>query len=267
MYYQRGLDFRGDLTLSERLTRSEAQQLFSYFGRKALYIRNVYDFDCREETEFWYVVRDRALEIEEYATRKDRQQVRRSLRAYEFRRIDVDEMRRVGYRVFYENWLRFPEDKRPPLDTEAQFQQFLDEQAARGVEFWGGYSRETGEMAMWESVYVVRLMAVEERERLSYRYKNHYPTSGLNHVLANYYIRERGMRYVVGGARSVTEHSNVQHFLIDKMLFRKAYCRLQLVCRFPYNLVIAVFYPFRYFLPRRSKLGLLLALKSFTQGK
>lgn len=221
MRYREGLDFRGDLLNALRLTLHEVHSLFKSFGRKAFYIRNVYDFDCAERTEFWYVVRDRALAIEEYATRKDRQQVRRSLRAYEFRRVDLIEMLRVGYRVSLEHWQRLPRNRRFVHATEADFTDFLHAQNARGVEFWVGYSTETGEAAMWESVYIVGCMAVEEQERLSYRYKQYYPTYGLNHVIANYYLKDRGLRYVVAGARTVTEHSNVQEFLLKKWDFER----------------------------------------------
>lgn len=266
MRYREGLDFRGDLLNALRLTLHEVHSLFKSFGRKAFYIRNVYDFDCAERTEFWYVVRDRALAIEEYATRKDRQQVRRSLRAYEFRRVDLIEMLRVGYRVSLEHWQRLPRNRRFVHATEADFTDFLHAQNARGVEFWVGYSTETGEAAMWESVYIVGCMAVEEQERLSYRYKQYYPTYGLNHVIANYYLKDRGLRYVVAGARTVTEHSNVQEFLLKKMGFRKAYCKLKVWFRFPVNLIVPCAYPFRKLLPRGSNLRSLLMLVQFAKG-
>lgn len=265
MLYKRGLDYRGDLLGARRIDSREATALYRAFGGRAFYIRNVYDFDCEEATGFWYVVRDRAMEIDDYGSKKDRQQIRRSLKAYEFKRVDLEEMRRVGYRVFCENWQRFPEGNRPALISEEEFSSYLEEQIARGIEFWAGYSRESGEAAMWESVYVTGGMAVEEVEKLSCRYKQHYPTYGLNHVVANYYLQERGLRYVVAGARTATERSNVQHFLLSKMGFRKAYCRLRVRFRFPFNVAMCCLYPFRGLLPRRCGLGSLLKLMEYAK--
>ena len=81
MLYREGLDFRGDLLNASHLTLHEVRGLFKSFGGRAFYIRNVYDFDCAERTGFWYVVRDRVMGVDEYPKRKDRQQIRRSLRA------------------------------------------------------------------------------------------------------------------------------------------------------------------------------------------
>ena len=261
----RGLDFRGDLFEVKRLTAEEVGSLFKSHGRNLVYIRNIYDFDCAEKTAFWYVVRDKAIEIDDYPSKKDRQQIRRSLKAYDIKKVDIKEMGRVGYQVFYENWLRFPEDHRPKLESKEAFESYLQVQVARGVEFWVGYSAETGEAAMWEAVYVTGNMAVEERERLSYRYKQHYPTYGLNHVIANYYLQARGVRYVVAGARTATEHSNVQEFLLKKMGFRKAYCKLKVWFRFPFNLIVPCAYPFRKLLPRGSNLRSLLMLVQYSK--
>lgn len=265
LLYARGLDFRGDLLDAKRLTAGEVDLLYRSHGGEVAYIRNVYDFDCAEKTAFWYVVRDRAMEIDAYPSKKDRQQIRRSLKAYDIKRVDIEEMGRVGYQVFYENWLRFPEHHRPKLASKEEFESYLQVQVARGVEFWVGYSTETGDAAMWETVYVTGSMAVEERERLSYRYKQHYPTYGLNHEIANYYLKKRGLRYVVAGARTATEHSNVQDFLLKKMGFRKAYCKLKVWFRFPFNLIVPCAYPFRKLLPRGSIIRSLLMLVQYSK--
>lgn len=265
LLYARGLDFRGDLLDAKRLTAGEVDLLYRAHGGEVAYIRNVYDFDCAENTAFWYVVRDKAMEIDDYPSKKDRQQIRRSLKAYDIKKVDIEEMGRVGYQVFYENWLRFPERHRPKLESKEAFESYLHVQEARGVEFWVGYSTETGEAVMWETVYVTGSMAVEERERLSYRYKQHYPTYGLNHVIANYYLQERGLRYVVAGVRTATEHSNVQDFLLKKMGFRKAYCKLKVWLRFPFNLIVPCAYPFRKLLPRGSNLRSLLMLVQYSK--
>ena len=263
LYYQRGLDARGDLTKSRKLGRNELKVLFRRYGRKLLYIRNVYNFDCQKETSFWYVVRDVALSPNEYRTSKLRGQIKKSLTEYDSRRVGIDEMRRGGDGVFYENWLRFPEKSRPNLESREEFERSLAVQEARGAEFWIGYSVETGEAATWASVYVVDNMVYGERVRLSYKYVKNYATYGLYHVLTSYYLGERGLCYYIAGARTATSHSHVQDFLIEKMQFRKAYAGLQVPIRFPYSLVVSLLLPFRNAFSSTSKIGALLRLKSY----
>lgn len=79
-----GLDYRGDLFEARLLAAKAAVALCRGYGWGALYVRNVYDFDCGEGTSFCYVVRDWAMEIGVYPSKKDRQQIRRSLKAREF---------------------------------------------------------------------------------------------------------------------------------------------------------------------------------------
>jgi hypothetical protein len=54
--------------------------------------------------------------------------------------------------------------------------------------------------------------------------------------------------YVNDGARSITNHSNIQPFLIDKFNFRKAYCRLNIYYKCWLGITIKILYPFRKFI-------------------
>ena len=64
-----------------------------------------------------------------------------------------------------------------------------------------------------------------------------------------YYLEELGMKYVSDGARSITEHSNIQSFLVDKFHFRKAYCRLQVEYRWWVGVFVNLLFPFRKLIP------------------
>lgn len=53
-------------------------------------MRNAYDFDCHEATSFWYVIKDSFGGMEELSS-KMRNQVRKSLKTYDVRRISREE--------------------------------------------------------------------------------------------------------------------------------------------------------------------------------
>lgn len=261
---QYGLIYWGDPTQSRKLSRDEVRSLFKQTGFEALYVRNIFGFESSQATQYWLVLRDRVFSYEDYPS-KVRLKVRRSVRAYLFKRVGMSEMREVGYRVYKENWKRLPKGKHPRLQNEQGFQVYLNKQEARNAEFWIGYSRETGEAAMWSSVYLAGESAIEETVMLSFSYKSHYPTYGLYHVMANYYIQDRGMRYFVAGGRSATEHSNVQPFLLSTMGFRRAFCKLQFKVRFPFNVFVMCCYPFRRLLPKNSGLQAVLRLYKWAE--
>lgn len=263
IYLQRGVDYRGDLAKAKRLSENEVKDIFKRYGRKVLYVRNPYDFDCGERTSYWYIIGDQALEIEDYRSAKIRNKIRKSLKSYNFKKVDAAVMMRIGYRVYCENWQRFPSTNRPKLMSEEEFKAYLQEAEKRGVQFWVGYSTETGEAAMWETVYVVGDFVYGEEISLSKQYTQHYPTYGLHHELLQFYLKEQGLKCYLSGARSSTQHSNIQEFLVENLEFRKAYCRLQVSIRFPYNVIVAVLLPFQRLVPRTSKLRAMLRLKSY----
>lgn len=262
IYHQRGVRYCGDLAKAKRLSAAEVKAIFKWYGRKAFYLRNPYDFDCKKETDYWYIVGDHALEIENYRSAKVRTKIRKSLKTYDFRIVDMAEMERHGYKVFCENWQRFPRTNRPKLMHEDEFKKYLLKAESRGVEFWMGYSTETGEAAMWATLYEVGGFVYGEEICLSRQYTQHYPTYGLHHELLRFYLKEKGLKCYLSGARSATQHSNIQEFLIENLEFRKAYCRLQVPIRFPYNVIVAVLLPFQKLVPRTSRLRALLRLKS-----
>ena len=68
-----------------QLSRTECKALLKKGG---WLVRNTYDFDCGEETGFWYVVKDSFRGMEELSS-KMRNQLRRSLANYAFRRMVI----------------------------------------------------------------------------------------------------------------------------------------------------------------------------------
>lgn len=81
-----------------------------------------------------------------------------------------------------------------------------------------------------------------------------------------YYLNERGVKYVCDGARSITEHSNIQPFLIDKFHFRKAYCQLEIVYKWYVGIIVVMLYPFRKLI-KHPGVTALLNLEAMARGE
>ncbi len=47
------------------------------------------------------------------------------------------------------------------------------------------------------------------------------------------------------GARSITEHSHIQDFLMQNLNFRKAYCQLEVHYKWWMKIAVKMMYPFR----------------------
>ena len=78
-----------------------------------------------------------------------------------------------------------------------------------------------------------------------YKHNNTYPYYGLFYKMNEYYLGEKKYRYVADGARSITEHSHIQDFLIQNFKFRKAYCQLAVYYKWWMKIAVNMLYPFR----------------------
>ena len=83
--YQHGAIYRGAPHTERELTERERRDIMR--RHHAWFVRNVYDFDCKEATSFWFIIQDKPLAIEDLPS-KCRNQVRRALKTLEIRKID-----------------------------------------------------------------------------------------------------------------------------------------------------------------------------------
>ena len=81
-----------------------------------------------------------------------------------------------------------------------------------------------------------------------------------------YYLGEKKYRYVADGARSITEHSHIQDFLIQNFNFRKAYCQLEVHYCWWMKLAVKMLYPFRKIIPLQ-RVKAILNMEAMQRGE
>lgn len=96
-------------------------------------VRNSYDFDCPDETEFWHVIKDSFGGMEELSS-KMRNQVRKSMRECDFRIISYHEVSEKGYSVFRASVEGYK--IKPYIPSEEAFRQGTIN-AGNQREYWG----------------------------------------------------------------------------------------------------------------------------------
>lgn len=82
----------------EKLDSTSISELLSNGG---IMVRNTYDFDCEKETSFWYVIKDKFGGMEELSSKK-RNQVKKSLKTYNVRKVSAEEILSVGLPIYQE---------------------------------------------------------------------------------------------------------------------------------------------------------------------
>jgi hypothetical protein len=206
------------------------------------FLRYSYDFDVKEPTEWWCIVKDKEEDLSDY-NQKIRYQIRRGLKKFEYRRVDPALIRANAYPV-YDLCMR--EIEKTPLGEEAYQRQLAYEvETGIPVEYIGifqegaliGYSKNFASdkegRVFCESYYIPR-----EYYRQSVIY-------GLISWENRFYINERGYEYTMFGTKTLLHPSNIDQFLLGRMELRKAYCKMYVVYDFRTRFLLGVLYPIR----------------------
>ena len=209
---------------------------------------NTFDFDTNVELPYYYVIKDSFGGIEELST-KVRNQIRKSFKTYDIKRISSDEMLRVRYPVFLAALKSYK--VKAKIISELDFVDSIKKGSLKGnIDYWAVYDKKTGQVVAVAINTLHGDCCEYNTMKADPQYLNStYPYYGLIFEMNRYYLDELKLLYVNDGAKSITNHSNIQTFLIDKFNFRKAYCRVQIVYQWWFKLMVVLLYPFRSLIP------------------
>jgi hypothetical protein len=258
--YNRGLIFSGAPHKEICLDKNKAFKLMKDFH--ALYCRNVFNFDSSEETSFWFVIKDHFDGMDELKS-KVRNQVRRSLNTFEVKPISKEYMLQFGYNVYLSSFERYRDISSSPMTIE-RWNNYVENQGDE-YEYWGAINRDSEELIAYSENLIQSDACKYVALKVNPSYLKNYPFYGLLYKMNEYYLIERKMKYVSDGARSITNHSNIQSFL-SKFGFRRAYCDLNVTYVWWLRIIISLLYPFRNII-RNTKVKNMLVLEAFNRNE
>ena len=213
-------------------------------------VRNTFDFDCKDKTDFWYVIKDSFGGMDELS-KKDRKFVLKSLESLDFKIIDKQIIIDYGYEIVKKEYDSFVvKDRRI---NKKIFKENLKSWDEKNHEFWGIFDKQNGCLVGFSVVRVFDSGRFYDTLWILPEYKkNYHAYYGLCYNRNEYYLGEKKLKYVTDGSRSITEHSNIQPFLEQKFKFRKAYCNLKIRYKWWFGIIVRLLYPFRNIIPSRN---------------
>lgn len=197
------------------------------------------DFDCKKETEFWYVICDKFIPIEDLS-RNTRSKIRRGLKQCEVKMTTKDILLENGYDCYSSAFSKYNTHLSPKTIT--QFQEEINS-FDDSWDFWGIYHEDI--LIGYSKNKIIDDYCDYSTIKFHPDYLNIYPSYALFYTMNQYYLNEKNFRYVNDGARSISHETNIQTFLIDKFRFRKAYCKLNIIYSTKVRLLLSLLYPFR----------------------
>ncbi len=230
--------FAGAPHCEERISADKARDMLSDGG---LLVRNVFDFDCQDDSGFWYVIKDSFGGLDELSS-NTRRKIRKALDCLDYIIIDAESAKHEGYAIYSEALKAYPSDGSALSEKD-----FADTIEAHQSECWGCFDKATGSLVgvsinhLWDEACGYELMAMLPE----YRHNATYAYYGLIYSMNEHYLASKGHRYVSDGSRSITEHSGVHDWLMKNFNFRKAYCHLDIFYKPWMGFAVKMLYPFR----------------------
>lgn len=230
------------------LTDSQCKELLKNDG---WLVRNTYDFDQKDESDFWYIIKDSFEGLDELSS-NERNKIRRSLKIFDFKIVDLEFVKERAYPIIKSTFDDYKVVDRKMNETV--FNEYIEHCKSNNYDYWAAFSKVTGEMVgfcavnVWKDSCELGLIGFLPE----YKHNATYPYYGFFYKLNEYYLGEKKLKYVSDGSRSITEHSNIQPFLIQNFKFRKAYCKLKIHYKWWFGIFVKILFPFRNFIPNKS---------------
>jgi hypothetical protein len=197
------------------------------------------DFDSKIKSDFWYIICDKALELNDYSS-NTRNQIRKGLKNCTARRVSKEEIIQHGYDVYFSafnNYKTYLKAK-----NKQDFIKEIEEKQS-DWDFWGVFYNK--KIIGYSKNRIVDNYCEYASIKLHPEYLRYYPSYALLYKMNRYYLNENNFRYVNNGARSISHDTNIQEFLMQKFRFRKAYCKLHVLYTPRVRVIVSILYPFR----------------------
>ncbi len=237
-----------------KLSDVESKTLLKQGG---LMVRNTYDFDTPSETSFWFIINDHYRSLEELSPRV-RNKVRHANQYFDYRLVEYEKFENKVYPIFEDTIANYKVHDR--VLNLKKFSEFLKQCQQKSYDYWGIFLKDTQQMVgycmvkNWGDSCEIWNVGVLSR----YKSDGYYPYYGLYYHLNEYYLNEKGFRYISDGSRTITNHSEIHDWLIHYFGFRKAYCKLKLHYKWWFGIIVRTLYPFRSIISNRSVKAVLM---------
>lgn len=214
-------------------------------------VRNTFNFDCKEKTEFWYIIKDTFEGMEELSSNV-RRKIRKSLELFEYRLIDRSIIREQGYDIINDTYKNYKIKDRQM--SPKVFDDYLNYCDNNKYDYWGIYDKESNQLIGFCAVHLWDNCCEFGKTGIYSYYKksSFYAYYGLYYKMNEYYLIELRYKYVTDSSRSITEHSNIHQYLEHNFNFRKAYCHLRVTYNIWFGIIVRILYPFRAIIPSRN---------------
>lgn len=212
---------------------------------RVLLARWTTDFDCGQQTGWWYCICDRPFDMQ--ALKSKRRNVIKNADKYCAVSI-CDPLEYEGELLeLYNDAQNTYEQANRRLTDKNSFHSFLNKISADGdVDFYICFLKETEEVAGYAIVKNFSEYAEYQAHKVKPQLEKYQVNAALVKAVLEHYADRLGKNYYVSdGARNINHKTNFQDYLEKYFGFRKAYCTLHIRYRGIMKTAVSMLFPLR----------------------
>lgn len=208
---------------------------------KPVLARYTTNFDCSEETNFWYVVKDGPFVFDDLSS-KYKRSVKTSLKRCEVIKIEPLQYIKELFEVYESAYTKYHEaDNRIDITSFSKYCENSND------DWWAAFSVEDHIMIGYIICKNFETYAETVIAKYNPEYQRLRQSDAMHYVVLDYYLNTLKKKFILSGARSINHKTNVQDYEISNWKYRKAYCKLHVIFNKKYRRLITVLFPFRKF--------------------
>ena len=229
-------------------------------GGTPLFARWTTDWDCGTETNWWYVIKDEAFDIDALKSKR-RYEINKGNKNFQVRRIKPSEYPEEMFMIATAAYETYPSAYRPNITHES----FIDEVIKRDGLYvtYGVFSNSDGQLYGYACLregngYIdfTELKVVPDMEKLAIN------AALVNRILNDYSEFSSVEGYICDGSRNINHETHFQDYLEKYFGFRKAYCRLHIQYNPKIKWLIKLLFPLRKALAAFDGIGIFHSINS-----
>lgn len=206
-----------------------------------LFARWTEDFDCKEETNWWYTIQDKPFDLMSVNSRY-RNRINKGLKNFQCRRINPAEFAEDMADITLLDWQTYPAQYRPTKTRDELVEAYKN----WSLITHGAFDIEDGKLCAFHGIQdcgayymMVSGKSIPEKQK-----------GQLNAALIYSYITDIGRfykdgKYLSNGQRNLNHDTNFNDDLCKYYGFRKAFCKLRVKYNPRIEWIVKASFPFR----------------------
>lgn len=187
------------------------------------------DFDCTDQTQFWWVIMDKSFDLSALKAKR-RYEITKGNRYFYTKVINPSEYSNDLYDVYLESLQGY---KNPPVRTWENYNKQIDAwKKNEACIFFGVFEKESDRLCGYADIYDHgRYLPISSLKTRASSEKNNVNFALVYGITQYFDSRVKDGAYLCDGSRNSLHETYFQDYLIKYFGFRKAYCHLKLQYR------------------------------------